>query len=141
MSQSLVAQDLSPAQPHLRDATMEAFKDRADAGELEKFLAQASAPAAATPIGATASVKIAIWGKVHCEPDGQPWVYDATIWGGPAYGGDAVGFMYTAYDSWDPFFQNVTGVHCQGIAEAGGVLQINWFLTNGTPVGQFNGVA
>jgi hypothetical protein len=49
--------------------------------------------------------------------------------------------MYTAYDSWDAFFRNVTSAHAQGIAEAGGILQINWFIENGTPVGQFNGAA
>jgi hypothetical protein len=52
-----------------------------------------------------------------------------------------VGFMYTAYETWDAFFNNVTSAHVQGIAVEGGILQINWFNASGTPVGQFNGVA
>lgn len=141
MKQDLQEQDLRPTQSHLEEATVQALKDRVDASEIQRFLREAVGDSAPAPIGATVNVKIAVWGKVHCEPDGQPWVYDTTIWGGPAYFGEAVGFMYTAYDTWDAFFQKVTGVHVQGIAETGGVLQVNWFISNGTPVGQFNGVA
>ena len=47
--------------------------------------------------------------------------------------------MYTAYDNWDAFFKNVTSYHVQGYSEGGGILQVNWFISNGTPVGQFNG--
>jgi hypothetical protein len=141
MSNTLIANDLRPDQEAIADATVRAFKGRVDEDEVRRFLkAAAETPA---PIGATASLKLAVWGKLYvsCEADGRKCVYDQTAWGGPAYFGDSVGFMYTAYDSWAAFFANVTGFHVQGIAEGGGILQVNWFIANGTPVGQFNGVA
>lgn len=141
MAQALTTADLLPTNPIVRDSTIRALGSRVDASEVKNFLDKAASDATPAPIGATASVKIAVWGKVTCDPDGQPWRYDQTIWGGPAYFGDSIGFMYTAYDSWDAFFRYVTSVHCQGIAEAGGILQINWFNGNGVPVGQFNGAA
>lgn len=141
MTQTLTEHDLRPTNPLVQQATMAAMKGRVEPGEVRKFLDQAASDSVPAPIGATASVNIAIWGKVQCDPDGQPWKYDTTIWGGPAYFGSAVGFMYTAYETWDAFFRNVTGVHTQGIISGGGILQVNWFNGDGTPVGQFNGVA
>ena len=128
---------LRPTNPDLRQATLKAFEQQpeVDAQDFLDKLASSAAPA----IGATAELNIAIWGKLLVDPDGQPWKYDNTVWGGPAYFGKGVGFMYTAYSAWDAFFRNVTSCHVQGIAEAGGILQVNWFISNGTPVGQFNG--
>lgn len=141
MTNTLTAQDLRPDRDIVVGATLNALKGRVDEGAVRRFLKEAAGPAAPAPIGATASLKIAVWGKLGCDPDGQPWKYDITVWGGPAYIGDAVGFMYTAYDSWDAFFRNVTSAHVQAIDVGGGILQINWFIENGTPVGQFNGAA
>jgi hypothetical protein len=141
MSQTLTQQDLRPTHPLVREATHRAMKARLEADEVQKFLDQAVSATAPAPIGATATVNIAIWGKVQCDPDGQPWKYDTTIWGGPAYFGSSIGFMYTAYDTWDAFFRNTSSVHVQGVTSGGGILQINWFNQSGTPVGQFNGVA
>ena len=140
MSTTLSEQELRPTHPLVQEATIKALKVRIEPGEVQKFLNQATSAAAPAPIGATASVNIAIWGKVKCDPDGQPWRYDTSIWGGPAFFGSGIGFMYTAYDNWDAFFRSVTSVHTQGIISGGGILQINWFNAGGTPVGQFNGV-
>jgi hypothetical protein len=141
ITQKVTAQDLRPDQETLLRATLTALKGRVDEHEVRRFVKEAARAAAPAPIGATANVKIAVWGKVLCEPDGQPWIYDNTIWGGPAYFGDSVGFMYTAYDNWDAFYANVTSCHVQGFDVGGGILQINWFIANGTPVGQYNGAA
>ncbi len=133
-------EELRPTNPVLQAATRELLGRRHEDAEVEKFLHQlyVSVPGA---IGATADVKLAVWGKLHVEPDGQPWVYDITIWGGPAYFGSSVGFMYTAYETWDAFFQNVTGAHVQGVDVGGGFVQVNWFNQDTIPVGQFNGAA
>ncbi|MFB9909697.1 hypothetical protein [Allokutzneria oryzae] len=141
MTAALSPSELSPTHPALRAATIHSLGRRLDASEIQKFLEDLVSSSVPAPTGATASAKIAIWGKVTCEPDGQPWQYDTTIWGGPAYFGSSVGFLYTAYRSWDEFFRNVTSVHVQGIISGGGILQINWFNQGGTPVGQFNGAA
>ncbi|AHH95250.1 hypothetical protein GCM10010174_57620 [Kutzneria viridogrisea] len=141
MTKALTKDELRPTHPLVRAATIVNLGLQFEVSELQNFLDQIGSDRVPPAIGATASVKIAIWGKVRCEPDGQPWVYDTTIWGGPAYFGDAIGLMYTAYDSWNAFFQNVTSVHVQGVASGGGILQINWFNQSGTPVGQFNGAA
>lgn len=132
---------LQPANPDLQQVTIQALKSRVDEADVRAFLEKLGSATAPAPVGATASVKLAVWGKIDVEPDGLPWKYDETIWGGPAYFGSAVGIMYTAYDSWDAFFQNVTGFHAQGVDVGGGILQVNWFISNGTPVGQFNGAA
>jgi hypothetical protein len=141
MSQTLTERDLTPANPRVRKATMEALTPRVEADEVRKFLELAVGLGTPEPIGATGSVNIAIWGTVDCKPQSQPWKYNTEIWGGPAYFGTAVGVMLTAYDTWDAFFRNVTSVHTQGIAEGGGILQINWMNSSGVPCGQFNGAA
>jgi hypothetical protein len=141
MTQAQVsAEQLRPTNADLRQATIKAF-ERQDEVDAQAFLDKLASPSAPAPIGATASLNIAIWGKLQCEPDGQPWKYDNSGWGGPAYFGSAVGFMYTAYDSWDAFFQNTATWWAQALDVGGGVLQVNWFDGNHTPIGQFNGVA
>ena len=141
MTNNLTAQDLRPDRDFLAEATLTALKGRVEEGEVRRFLKEASSKAAPDPIGANASLNIAVWGKATCDPDGQPWKFDHTVWGGPAFFAEAVGFMYTAYNSWDAFFRNVTSIHAQGIASDGGVLQFTWFIKSGLPVGQFTGLA
>ena len=140
MSQQVSSEELAPTSDRIRQLTVDRLSAQLSEEELDDYLSKLGAEAPA-PIGATVDVKIAVWGKISVDPDGQPWKYDHTIWGGPAYFGSSVGFMYTAYDSWDAFFQNVSGCHVQGVDVGGGILQVNWFIPNGTPVGQFNGVA
>src|ERR1700730_2085287 len=134
MAQKLTEKDLLPTSPVVEQATIRALKGRVEADEVRKFLREASRSEPGA-LGATASVNIFIWGKVKCYPE-APWHYDTTIWGGPAASIESVGFIYTAYRTWDDFFRNVTGVHLQ----CDSTLQINWFA-DGTPVGQFNGAA
>ena len=138
---TLTMEELGPSHPLVRESTYRLLGRRMDAAQVQRFLDKASGAGVPSPIGATADVNIAIWGKLKCNPDGQPWKYGITVWGGPAYFGSSIGFMYTAYDTWDAFFQNVTSAHAQGIASGGGILQINWMNGDGTPVGQFNGAA
>jgi len=137
----MTAQALRPDQNELKEATLQALGKRVDEKELQEFLAKASSDSAPDPIGATASLDLAVWGKLKCDPDKKPWKYDITVWGGPAYFGTAVGFMYTAYTSWDAFFANVTSAWVQAGAAGGGFIQINWFNKDGVPVGQFNGAS
>jgi len=139
--QNVSAEQMSPITPLLRQATTKALSQRVSQGYLTEFLEKLTSESVPAPIGATATIKLAVWGKLLVEPDPQPWKYDHVIWGGPAYFGTSVGFMYTAYESWDPFFQNVTSFHAQGVDAGGGILQVNWFISDGTPVGQFNGLA
>jgi hypothetical protein len=141
MTKALSERELSPLNPIVQAATMHSLSRRIEVSEVQQFLDKMVSAEVPAPIGATASVRIAIWGKVTVEPNGEPWTYDTSIWGGPAYFGQSAGFMYTAYGTWDEFFRNVTSVHVQGVASAGGILQVNWFNHSGTPVGQFNGVA
>jgi hypothetical protein len=138
MTTNLSAQDLRPDRDELLQATLSALKGRVEEEEVRRFVKEA-ASSAAPALGATASLKLAVWGKLKCEPDGQPWIYDHTVWGGPAIAIEAVGFMYTAYASWDAFFRNVTGVQATAGALHAGALQINFFKDL-LPVGQFNGV-
>lgn len=139
MTDILKAEDLRPDHPIVHEATLEALKGRVGEEEVRKFLAEA-ATSVPNPIGATGTLNLVVWGKATCDPDGQPWKWDTTVWGGPAYFGTGVGFMYTAYATWDEFFRNVNGIHCQGIASGGGILQFNWFK-DALPVGQWNAVS
>jgi hypothetical protein len=141
MSQAtLTAEQALPSNPELQQATIKALSARVKEADVRAFLEKAAVSVPA-PIGATLSVNLAIWGKVVITPDGQPWKFDNTVWGGPAYFGSGAGFLYTAYDSWDAFFPSCTAFHVQGVDVGGGVLQVNFFNGDGVPVGQLNAAA
>jgi len=135
---------LLPSNPIIKSITLNAFKRMrgVNMGDVENFISKASTSAPA-PIGAKADLIFgAIYGNVTVKPtsgNNTNCVFDHSFWGIGAVGGSSIGFMYTAYDDWAPFFQNVTAFHVQGVGEGGGVLQVNFFISNGTPVGQFNG--
>ncbi len=137
----LSSEQLNPANPEILNATKAALGTQLPESEVQEYLDKLTSVTVPSPIGGTVTLKLAVWGNILVVPDGQPWKYDHTTWGGPAYFGTSAGFMYTAYNSWDAFFQNASKFHVQGIAEGAGILQVNWFLDNGTPVGQFNGAA
>jgi hypothetical protein len=140
---NLTAQDLQPDNDTLLDATIKVLKGRIDEDEVRRFAKQASNNVTAPVLGAEASLKLAVYGVLKCDPTTQPYKsykYDITVWGGPLYFGMSVGFMYTAFETWEAFFNRVTGAHVQGIVFPAGALQIN-FLENGLIVGQFNGAA
>ncbi|MHA7057685.1 hypothetical protein ACWGOQ_0010730 [Aquimarina sp. M1] len=145
MSTLTKQQDLfHPSNPDIKKATQDAFKkiEFVDKGEAENFLTklEGSVP---TPLGAKASLIFAgIYGNITVQPTSggyENWKFDESFWGAGAVGGSSIGFMYTAYSSWDAFFKNVTSFHVQSVASGGGILQVNFFISNGTPVGQFNG--
>ncbi|HQT26826.1 MAG TPA: hypothetical protein PLK99_09575 [Burkholderiales bacterium] len=130
-----------------KEAALKALKGKVLQGkikedEMKHFLDAIGKEGVPAPIGATASLVFALfYGVVKCEPREQPWIYDEDVWGIGGAAISSVGFMYTAYDNWNAFFTNTTAFHVQGIAEAGGIYQINWFNSSGTPIGQFNGAA
>lgn len=133
-----------PSNAIIKEATKNAFNkiDFVDKDGAENFLTklEGSVPA---PLGAKASLIFAgIYGNVTVEPTSggyENWKFDESFWGVGAVGGSSIGFMYTAYDNWNSFFKNVTSFHVQSFASGGGILQVNFFISNGTPVGQFNG--
>ena len=132
---------LKPNIEAVQAATLRAFKGKVKDDEVKRFL-DAIARAVPVPIAATASlIFAAIYGVVKCEPRGQPWEFDADVWGVGLADISSVGLMYTAYENWDAFFSLTTAFHVQGIAEVGGIFQINWFNKSSVPIGQFNGVA
>jgi hypothetical protein len=137
MSQAqATAEQLSPTNSDLQQATIKALEPRFNEGDVRAFLEKAASPSAPPAISATINWNIAVSGKLVVLPDDQPWRYDVTVWGGPASTGAAVGFMYTGEDSWDAFFQNTASYQMIVI---GGMLQINWFnSSNNTPIGQCN---
>ncbi len=138
-----------------RKATLSAFKNKIDDAKLNSLLEHMPSPAAGPAknvlrvsggsgaIQAEASIVSAvIYAKVKCYPDNKPWKFEESAWGPGIGGGECIGFMYTAYtgdNAWETFFKDATAYHAQGIAEAGGIFQINWFRSDGTPIGQFNG--
>lgn len=133
---------LTPDNEIVKAATLKAFKGKIDDAEVNKFLTAASGTQVPAPIAATASLTFfAFYGVLKCEPRDKPWIYDVDVWGAGLAGIGSVGFMYTAYESWDAFFSETTAFHVQGITDAGGILQINWFNSSGVPVGQYNGGA
>lgn len=133
-----------------RKQTIDTFQGKVDQDGLDNLLKKmpdeentllsANAFNAAPAIEAQASIVSAVlWSKVQCEPTDKPWKFSESAWGPGIGGGSCIGFMYTAYDNWDVFFENTTAYHAQGIAATGGIFQINWFNSSGTPIGQFNG--
>ena len=132
--------DFSPSNEVIHASMVNGLKGRVKEGDVNDFVKKAMSASVPAPISAKASIIFAaIYGNVTCEPKDKPWKGDESIWGIGATGGSSIGFMYTAYESWDAFFEFTTAFHVQGIASGGGMLQINWFNKDGVPVGQFNG--
>ena len=132
---------LLPTDPIFQEATSNLKNLRGiDAASINSY-AKNLATTTASVLSAKADIIFAvIYGNLTVKVNTDPYTNkngDVDIWGIGAAGGTAIGMMYTAYDNWDAFFNNVTAYHVQGIAEGGGALQINWFISNGTPVGQF----
>ena len=128
-----------------KNAAYNALNGIVDEEELKKFLEAPSNAAVPKPIWAEATLGvIGIFGGIGCKPEkseNQPWKFDATVWGlgGAVFKG--IGFIYTAYTSWEAFFERTAGFHAQGVADMGGIFQINWFNKGGVPVGQFNSIS
>ena len=125
----------------IQEATWEAFQGKLKDNEVEHFLdatVLSDEPLTITAMGSL--YFLAVYGVISCEPSKYPYKFEESSWGLGATALSAGGVIYTAYDSWDAFFKNTTGYHAQGIAKAGGFLQIT-FLKKLTPIGQFNAVA
>lgn len=139
-------------------ATWKAFKGKMKDEVIQSFLdattgRDESAPAklkagtlatvkAATPMKATGSLYFALlYGVISCKPFHSPFVFEESSWGIGATAMSSGGVLYTAYEQWDDFWNLTTGYHAQGIAEAGGIFQINFFNKQCVPIGQFDGVA
>lgn len=122
-------------------ATRKSLAGKVPEPEVNKFLASLKSQSVPAPIEASASVEAFIKGSVTCKTK-TGHNFKGDFWGaGVGSLSSPVGFLYTAYNSWEAFFNEVTSCHAQGIGEVGGVLQINFFNKNGVPVGQYNGVA
>jgi len=133
---------LSATDPIIQKATSNLKNLRGiDAGAIDSYV-ENLATTTASVLSAKADIIFALfYGNLTVKVNTDPYSNksgDVDIWGFGVAGGTAIGIMYTAYDNWDAFFNNVTAYHVQGIADGGGILQINWFISNGTPVGQFN---
>ena len=139
---SVQMESLAPTNDAIQGATLRALKEITNEKEVKRFLEKTASSEVPAPISATASLTFALfYGVVKCEPRGQQWLFDEDVWGVGAAAISSVGLMYTAYNTWDAFFRNTTAFHVQGITEGGGIYQINWFNSSGTPIGQYNGAA
>lgn len=113
-----------------------------DAGAVDTYIGKLAQDGASVLSAQASIIFVAIYGKLEVSKLPAPYAkktFSVDSWGLGASGGTSIGVMYTAYDDWSAFFSNVTSYHVQGIADGGGILQVNWFISNGTPVGQFNG--
>lgn len=139
-------------------ATWRAFKGKLNDEVIQNFLdattgreaaartqLKVGAPAAvkvATPMKATGSLYFALlYGIISCKPFHSPYCFEESSWGIGATAMSSGGILYTAYENWDDFWKLTTAYHAQGIAEAGGIFQINFFNNKAQPIGQFDGVA
>ncbi|NIM05331.1 MAG: hypothetical protein GTO55_04415 [Armatimonadetes bacterium] len=139
MSAEPKIKDLSPSNKVLHAKMLSGLEGRVSEEDVNSFVKKVTS-VGAPAISAKASViQALIYGNVTCDPKDKPWKFDESIWGIGAAGGSSIGVMYTAYESWDPFFTNTRAFHVQGIASGGGILQITWFDGKGIPIGQFNG--
>ncbi len=124
------------------NATREAFKGKLEEKEVNEFLESIRGVNAPAPISATGSIIfVGVFGEVVCEPMDKPYKFKQKSWGLGAAGVSSVGLLYTAYNNWDAFWRNTTSYHAQGVADAGGIFQINFFNKKGVPIGQYNGPA
>jgi hypothetical protein len=123
-------------------ATLRALKGKVNDGELKRFVDLGAAVGVPAPIRASGSLwATVIYSGMKCEPTGYPYYFEEGGWGLGLGIVTTGGILYTAYETWDAFWQETAGYHAQGISEGGGILQFNFFNSSGVPVGQFNGVA
>jgi hypothetical protein len=136
----------------IRNATNKALKGKVSEDDIHKLLSSMGEETTEagmlkgihvpSPAEATAELyTIAVYGYVKCSPTHLPYYFEANHWGIGLAAMRCYGFMYTAYENWDALFNETRGYHAQGIAEAGGILQITWFNGKHQPVGQFNAAA
>lgn len=134
---------LLPSNPNFQKATANLKKLKGiDAASIDSYAKKLTATSAPVLSAKADIIFVVFYGNLTVKVLADPYkhkYFDVDTWGLGATGGAAVGMMYTAYDNWDAFFKNVTSYHVQGLSDGGGFLQINWFIKNGTPVGQFNG--
>ena len=132
---------IQPDTKIVQEATRKAFKGKLKDSEIDKFLDETTGNKEPVTITAMGSLYfIGIYGVVSCTPSKYPYTYEESSWGIGASAISAGGVIYTVCATWKAFFKSTTGYHAQGIAEAGGILQINFF-NKLTPIGQFNAVA
>lgn len=132
-----------------KDATIKALAGKVKDEDVNKLLshmpdetsvsAGLGAPGPAEAKGETYTVLL--YGYVKCTPTHLDHEFEANHWGLGLSAMASYGSMYTAYDSWKGLFSETRGYHAQGIADAGGILQITWFNGKGVPIGQFNSAA
>jgi hypothetical protein len=120
----------------------EAFRGKLNDEEIDRFIdATTGSTGIPSPITATGSAYFGLtFGVVKCTPASQPYPFEEKAWGIGATAGSGAGLVYTAYGSWDALFSEHRGYHAQGIADGGGILQINFFNSSAIPIGQYNGV-
>ena len=131
-----------------REMAEKTYKDKVPQNVLDGILAltpepkdnvnDLGAPNASAKVTVTAAF---IYGTVQCEIESQRKVFDGTHWGIGLGGFGATGVIYTAYNNWQGFFDNAKAYHVQSAGVAGGIVQVNWFNSDGVPVGQFDGIA
>jgi hypothetical protein len=135
--------DFLPTNPIVREATLRLKKLKGVPESAVEGFSDALAASSASMLQARADIVFVVfYGNLTVKVQTAPYTkkyFDVDSWGLGAAGGTAFGGMYTGYDNWDSFFKNVTSYHVQGFADGGGLLQVTWFISNGTPVGQFNG--
>lgn len=132
-----------------KDATIKALAGKVKDEDIETLLKRIPAEVAVSDVlGAPSPSEakaelytVAVYGYVKCTPTNLDHEFEANHWGIGLAAMASYGFMYTAYNSWDALFRETSGYHAQGIADAGGILQITWFNGSGVPIGQFNSAA
>ncbi|MEP3113745.1 hypothetical protein [Nisaea sp.] len=123
----------------VRAATESALRGKVKDSDLDKFLDLPTADGHPAPIlceGNITAVLVHSW--MHCNPLADYYMKESA-WGvGAGVVPAAGGFLYTAYNSWDLFWNETAGYHAQGFADGPGILQFNFFNSSWVPMGQFN---
>lgn len=157
-----------PAVSDVKDLTRKTFEGKVSSDQLDAFLSSfevqypSSSGPAETITGtddtgeviraakfsitqdtriATGQVYVAgFFGIVKCTVDSDNKLFEAYTWGVGGSIFTSGGVLFTAYDSWDDFYNETHFYHAQGGSYIGGIFQITFMDKGHNLIGQYNSV-
>lgn len=164
-SENSIVTSPTPSIDDVKSLTRKTFEGKVSSESLDAFLSslEAQYPASSAETGAvdvtgegieaakfslsqdtriaTGSVYVAgFFGIVKCTVDSDKKLFEAYTWG---IGGSIFtsgGVLFTAYDSWDDFYNETHFYHAQGGSYIGGIFQITFMDQHHNLIGQYNSV-
>lgn len=165
----MMSSSITPSIDDVKSLTRKSFEGKVSPDKLDTFLSslEANYPSSSVETGAiiettsetgeviqaakfslsndtrvaTGQVYVAgFFGIVKCTVDSDKKLFEAYTWG---IGGSIFtsgGVLFTAYNSWDDFYNETRFYHAQGGSYIGGIFQITFMDKDHNLIGQYNSI-